>query len=73
MISVLVFLAAEILCLSANNFLCCTFLFITNLWNLIISDVVMEALLGIYHLPLKAACLGKRFALPVKRSPLQFR
>lgn len=55
------------------TFAAALFFFITNLWNLIISDVVMEALLGIDHLSLKAACLGKRFALRLKETPLQFR
>lgn len=44
------------------------FFFITNLWNLIMGDVVMEALLGIDHLSLKAACLGRRFARPVEET-----
>lgn len=40
----------------------------TNSVNLIVNGVVMGALLGIDHLSLKAACLGKRFALSVEET-----
>lgn len=36
--------------------------FITSSVNLITNGVVMEALLGIDHLSLKTACLGKNIA-----------
>lgn len=40
----------------------------TNSVNLIVNGFVMGVLLGIDHLSLKAACLGKRFALSVEET-----